>query len=219
MGLSKVICLEIEKRLNAIPVNWDGKNSILEMKNAGYSQWKQMEWIGFYFQFLCEKYLAGLFEFQIPRYGNSSFDGLFKVPFDFKAHAMNVESHKIPVNDREAIECGIRDYGYVGLIVAGGNVVYDDENRTFYKWHEALKGKESEYVLENRKRGASSRRRKFSMTLKQILIIEINSKTLAKCGSFQTGFRNSDGSPRREKVLIDLEKLNEEIVHRIAFTR
>ena len=216
MGISKTICLEIEKRLKTIPVKWYGKNSILEMKNAGNRQWRQMEWIGFYFHFLCEKYLADLFEFQIPRYGNASFDGLYNIPFDFKAHA-NATSPKIPVNDKEAIEFGIRDYGSVGLIVAGGNVVHDDENKTFQKWHEVLKGKASEYVLENRRRGAPSRRRKFCMTLKQILIIEITEKTLANCGSFQKGFRNSDGSPRREKVLINLEKLDKEIIHCIEY--
>ena len=186
------------------------------MKNAGNKQWRQMEWIGFYFQFPCEQYLADLFKFQVPRYGNASFDGFYQFPFDFKAHAINTSSHKIPVNDREAIECGIRDYGSVGLIVAVGNAVYD-ENWIFYKWHEELKGKRSKYVLENVKRGAWSRLRKFSMTLKQISIIEINKKTLEDCGSFQTGFRNSDGSPRREKVLIDLEKLGDEIKHCIEY--
>jgi hypothetical protein len=217
MGISRAICWEIEKRLKGIPVKWDGKNSILEMKDAGNKQWRQMEWIGFYFKFLCEKYLADLFAFQVPRYGNASFDGLYQFPFDFKAHAINTSSHRIPINDREAIECGIKNYGSVGLIIAVGNVVYNDEDRTFQKWHETLKGKESKYVSENRKRGAWSRLRKFSMILRQISIIEINSKTLEDCGSFQTGFRNSDGSPRREKVLINLEKLGDEIKHCIEY--
>ena len=215
--ISETICKEIEERLRKIPVEWDGKTSILEMKNSGRRQWRQMEWIGFYFQFLCEKHLADLFNFQVPRYGNASFDGFYKLPFDFKSHAMNTSSHKIPFNDKEAIECGIRDYGSVGLIIAIGEVIYNDENRTFQKWHDALKGKESKYVSENKKRGAWSRLRKFSMTLKQISIIEINENTLLNCGSFQTGFRNSDGSPRREKVLIDLEKINNELMYCINY--
>jgi hypothetical protein len=103
------------------------------------------------------------------------------------------------------------------LIVAVGDVIYNDENRTFQKWHEELKGKPSKYVLENKKRGAWSRLRKFSFTLKEISIIEITNKTLENCGSFQTGFRNSDGSPRREKVLIDLEKLNDELIYCIEY--
>jgi hypothetical protein len=152
--ISKRICKEIEKRLKYIPVNWDGRDAILEMKDSGNKQWRQMEWIGFYFQFLCEKFLDGLFQFQVPKYGNSSFDGFYKLPFDFKTHATNTSSRKIPVNDREAIEFGINDYDSVGLIIAIGDVIYNDEDRTFQNWHEKLKGPQTKYVLENKRRGA-----------------------------------------------------------------
>ncbi|MEM3396888.1 MAG: hypothetical protein QW620_07475 [Thermoplasmata archaeon] len=47
----------------------------------------------------------------------------------------------------------------------------------------------------------------------QISYIKIDDSTLVKCGSFQRDFRNADGSPRREKVLLDLEKLDEEIIY------
>ena len=218
MGKIEKICSKIEEQLKAIPVEWDGKKAIRKMKKIGDGQWKQMEWIGFYFQFLCEKYLKGLFEFQIPRYGNASFDGLYKIPFDFKAHAIGKKSHIVLLNDREAIECGINDYGSVGLIVAEGVAIYDDEDRTFYKWHEALKGEVSAYTLENRKKDARSRRRKISMTLKRILIIEITEKTLHNCKPFQKGFKNSDGNPRREKLKINLEKHDKMIKHCIEYS-
>lgn len=29
-----------------MPNLWDGRASILEMKDAGYAHWKQMEWMG-----------------------------------------------------------------------------------------------------------------------------------------------------------------------------
>ncbi len=53
--------------------------------------------------------------------------------------------------------------------------------------------------------------------MSQISFIKIDGSALEKCGSFQRGFRNADGSPRREKVLLDLEKLNEEIVFFLDF--
>ena len=89
------------------------------------------KWISFYFQFLCEKCFIDLFEIQIPRYGNESFDGLYKIQFDFKAHTINKSSYKITINDREVIECVIKDYGSVGLIIAVKDVIYNDEDRTF----------------------------------------------------------------------------------------
>jgi len=207
----------VGKELRKIPKIWDGRKSILEMKEANYPHWKQMEWIGFYFQFLCEKYLLGFVEIPGPKYGNVRFDGFKNVPWDFKAHAMNTSSHQIIVNDSEAIANGIKNYGAVGLILAIGKVLYNDEDRTFQKWHEALKGGLSEYSIERIKRGAWSRLRKVSFELQQISFIRITDDTLVKCGSFQRDFRNADGSPRREKVLLDLEKIDEELVYVIEF--
>jgi hypothetical protein len=208
---------QIGEKLKKVHKIWDGRESILEMKESGYSQWKQMEWIGFYFQFLGEKYLPDIMEIPGPKYGNVRFDAFKQIPWDFKAHAMNTSSHQIIVNDSEATANGIKDYGAVGLILALGKVLYNDEERTFQKWHEALKGGLSDYSLERIKRGAWSRLRKVSFDLQQISFIKITDDTLVKCGSFQEDFRNADGSPRRAKVLLNLEEIDEELEYFIEF--
>lgn len=130
---------------------------------------------------------------------------------------MNTSSHQIIVNDSEATANGIKDYGTVGLILAIGKVLYNDEDRTFQEWHEALKGGKSKYVMERIRRGAWSRLRKVSFDLQQISFIRITDDTLVKCGSFQEYFRNADGSPRRAKVLLDLEEIDEELEYFIEF--
>ena len=119
--------------------------------------------------------------------------------------------------DSEATARGIKDYGAVGLILAVGKASYNDENRTFQKWHETLKGGKSKYEIERIKRGAWSRLRKVSFNLKQITFIRIDDATLIKCGSFQENFRNADGRPRRKKVLLNLEKIDKEIIYIIDF--
>ncbi len=91
--------------------------------------------------------------------------------------------------------------------------------RTFQKWHEVLKGGKSKYELERIKRGAWSRLRKVEFKLEQISFIKIDDKVLVRCGSFQRDFRNANGKPRREKVLLDLEKLDEEIVYFLDFKK
>jgi len=208
---------QIGKRLKGIPKLWDGRNSILEMKKANFPHWKQMEWIGFYFQFLCEKYLSSIMEIPGTRYGKVEFDAFKNIPWDFKAHAMNTSSHQIIVNDSEATANGIKDYGAVGLILALGKVLYNDEDKTFQKWHSALKGGKSKYEIERIKRGAWSRIRKVSFDLQQISFIIITDDTLVKCGSFQRDFRNAGGQPRKEKVLLDLEKIDEELIYFLEF--
>lgn len=208
---------QIGKILKSIPKLWDGRKSILEMKKANFPHWKQMEWIGFYFQFLCEKYLSDIIHIPGVKYGKAEFDGFKNIPLDFKAHAMNTSSHQVIVNDSEATAEGIKDYGAVGLVLALGKVLYNDEDRTFQKWHEKLKGGKSKYEKERIKRGAWSRLRKISFDLQQISFIKITDDTLIKYGSFQVDFRNSNGRPRKSKVLIDLEKIDKEIINFIEF--
>jgi len=211
------IAKRISKEIKNIPVFWDGRRSILEMKEAGFNQWRQMEWIGWYFQFLCEKLLRDIMKIPGPKYGKVEFDGFKKIPWDFKSHAVNTSSHQIIVNDSQATASAIKDFSCVGLILAIGEVKYNDDKRTFQKWHEKLKGGKSKYELERIKRGAWSRLRKVEFNLEQISFIKIDDEVLVKCGSFQRDFRNANGKPRRGKILLDLEKLDEEIIYFLNF--
>lgn len=191
---------------------WDGRSSILEMKDEGYGQWKQMEWIGFYFQFLCSRNLSPPLVIPGENFGKVEFDGAGLIPWDFKTHVINKGNSKIIVNDSEAIKDAIMKYGYVGLIVASGMAEYNDDLQTFKEWHGDLKGGKSKYEKDRIKRGAKSRKRKVSFELNQISFILIDDEILEKCGSFQKGFRNAGGTPRREKVLLDLKDVDEELL-------
>lgn len=201
----------------SMPVQWNGRTCILEMKEGGSTQWRQMEWTGFYFQFMCGKILCRFMNVPGTKYGNAEFDAFLDIPWDFKAHAMNSSSHNVIVNDREAIISAIGEFGAVGLILALGEVEYNDDDRQFQKWHSEQKGGISKYEKERKARGAWSRKRKVSFVLRQISFIPITEDVISESGSFQAGFRNSTGTPRRPKILVDLEKLNEENIHVVDF--
>ena len=215
MEASKHLGLILKKRMPS--TLWDGRESIIEMKTGGSTQWRQMEWIGFYFEFICGKCLHDVMEIPGPKYENTEFDGFFNIPWDFKAHAMNTSSNKVIVNDKESVALAIKEFGVVGLILALGEVEYNDDDRKFQKWHSKEKGGQSQFEKDRIARGAWSRKRKVSLALKQISFVPITKQTLRKCGSFQKKFRNADGSPRRSKILIDLEKLNEKYIHIVDF--
>ena len=71
-----------------------------------------------------------------------------------------------------------------------------------------MKGGTSEYEKDRIKRGARSRPRKTKVVLSKIRFACFNAETLSECaGSFQKGFRNADGSPRREKVKINIRRI------------
>lgn len=194
-----------------MPNIWDGRASIIEMKESGYHHWRQMEWMGWYFQFLCEREFQEIFLMPGKTYGRTEFDALGQMSWDFKAHAANTQSHTVIVNDTEAIENTLRDYGYYGLVLAIGEVEYNDEERTFKAWHDHLKGDMSAYEKKRINRGAMSRRRKTKFVLSEIHFICLNEEMLKECsGSFQKGFRNADGSPRRSKVTVNISQIPDE---------
>lgn len=189
-------------------VHWDGKKSILEMKTGGSTQWRQMEWIGFYFEFLCKRLLAGIMEMPGRQYGKTVFDGFFHISWDLKTHVTNSKTNKLIVNDSTALNAAIDESGAVGLILALGEAEYNDDDGSFRQWHSDEKGSVSKYVQKRIARGASPRPRKVSFTLNQIMFIPLTKDTIKEGGFFQRGFRNSAGAPRRSKLLLDLEKLN-----------
>jgi hypothetical protein len=200
---------QLEKLLSQMPAEWDARTAILEMRAAGYPHWKQMEWIGFYFQFLCDTKLPPLMKIPGPRYARVEFDGFAEIPWDFKAHPLKnskgQHSKSVIVNDSIAILEAIKQYGGAGLILASGDAEYNDRDRSFQLWHQDLKGGLSRYEEERILREAPSRLRKTSFFLREISLYVLDLETVEKLGSFQEGFRNSDGSPRKPKVLLDFE--------------
>ena len=206
--LCNIICPIIKK----MPMDWDGKKCILEMKDNNGRHWKQMEWIGWYFEYWCNRNLKGVMEMPYSKkYGNVSFDGYLKIPWDFKVHVTQ-SGDKIIVNDHQAIKKAIKDFGCVGLIIVTGPVVYD-ESQEFKKWHDEQKGKITDYVLKNIERGAPSRRRKVSMKISKISFVKLDDDCLKKYSSIHNQGRNSDGKPREPKVLLDLTKIGKHIVY------
>ena len=204
----RIVCQEIfEKLMSELPTYWDGKETISYMKENGCNQWRQMEWPRWYFQFMCEQILEkeGFFEIPGPTYGNVEFDGKRIIPWDFKAHTENGSSKdKVPTNGYCEVKDAIGEYGCVGFIIASGTAVFDDNNQSFKRWHDELKGGKSKYELERISRGASSRRRKAAFELDSIRFVFLDENTLGYCGKFQSGMRNSNGTLRNPKVMLKL---------------
>ena len=214
MGQRDQVAREAEDILAAfearIPSHWDGRRAILELKDADY-QWRQMEWIGWFFEFRANEALRARFGHHPgPSYGNTRFDFRLGNVWDFKAHPAGGSSWTI-VNDQEAVDLCISDHGGLGVALAIGTAQYDDVRGTFKAWHDALKGDTSDYERERVRRGAPSRRRKTAFDLRRYLFLWFTRNLIEQgprrgwIDEFQTGMRNADGSPRRPKYQIDLD--------------
>lgn len=204
----------LKEILKTFPTHWDGKEAILEMRDANYNQWRQNEWIGFYFQYLCDKNLpqAGM---QIPgtKFGRAKFDGNMLIDWDFKAHPIHNKSGqrttKLITNDLEATVDTVAQNSTTGLIVAMGEATFDDPvTMPFRAWHKDLKGGDSTYALQNIARGASKRLYKTQFQVESINFYLLSQRDLEQQGRFQEGMRNSNGNPRRPKLIIDLATIS-----------
>ncbi|MGI6370119.1 MAG: hypothetical protein GX372_04390 [Ignavibacteria bacterium] len=193
-------------KLKFLPVAWDGKSCILELKDADYN-WRQMEWWAFYFEFKAKQLLEKYFQFPGDKFDNVVFDLKGHINWDLKASAIKSHLHKIILNDINAMEQAIEKYGYHGEIIALCDVEYNDKDRSFQKWHTELKGGMSQYEKERKKRTSISRYRKTQAVLTEIIFLVIKADNLEILDIMRQG-RNSNGMPRKEKYVLDLERIN-----------
>ena len=215
-GIVEKEAARIAGALRSLPRLWDGKDAISHLREIDY-HWRQMEWIGYYFEALCRERL-GACGFAVPgeKFGRVEFDCKDRINWDFKASAIKSGNHKAVLNDKRAIEESIERNGAHGIALALVDVEYNDENRSFQKWHSALKGGLSDYEKERIRRNAVSRYRKTRAELHQILLLAVTAENSGSLALFRQG-RNADGSPRNPKYMLDVEKAGAFEVDRISF--
>lgn len=203
--------------LGVLPPRVDGKSAIVEMRDGGSRHWRQMEWIGFYVEYVVEhRVRRDVGAKQGPMRQNTQFDLQLTRVWDLKAHPTAVST--APMNDQMAIRECIRDYGGVGFVIVEVEAEYD-ESGAFKQWHDALKGGKSKYEQERVARGAKSRRRKTAFRPVSVTAVYLESEADIQVGlvagwlsEFQTGMRNSDGTPRRGKFAITPDRVPEAFV-------
>lgn len=98
----------LKSRLSALKTVWDGKSSVLELKEADYN-WRQMEWWAFYFEYLCFEALGHDFKHPGEAYGTVRFDLRRNVNWDLKSKAIKSDDHKAILNDKSAMVESIRN--------------------------------------------------------------------------------------------------------------
>lgn len=153
-----LLIFEAMDRLSAITdFQWSMRPSVLALREADY-QWRQMEWIGFYFEHLMAQAISGVEGMRMPgdRVHRTRFDLFCGVDVDLKAHAANGPV-KIMLNDARAVEESLALNGALGFLVLHGDVEYDVDGSD-REWHNELKGGPSAYMLGKPDR--KSRRRK-----------------------------------------------------------
>lgn len=190
---------------------WDGRACIEYLRAHDYN-WRQMEWIGWYFEHRAQELLIKrLGGGPGPRYGSVRFDYGWQGVWDFKAHPTNQAAGWAYMNDVGAVRQCVAEHKHLAWVVACGKATYDKAG-DFKTWHDTLKGSKSAYELERIRRGASSRCRKVAFELEDVAVLEFRSQEeidrAVAAGwlrdDMQKNQRNSDGSPREPKYGVHL---------------
>lgn len=203
--------------LSTIPSYWYGMQCITEMKNSQDPNWKQMEWIGWFFQYWCKSKLQYMMTIPCPKkYDRVEFDGFFHYPVDFKSHVQR-DKNVIPLNDMGAMFRALGDFQKIRLVIALGKSD-PDVNNEFKRWHNKIKGGLSKYEKERIHRGSFSRVRKKGFFLEKIVMLDIDEEMLLQCTTYQKGFRNSNGKVRKTKLQLDLSKVDDQLKTLVDFT-
>ncbi|PKQ14570.1 MAG: hypothetical protein CVT68_11210, partial [Actinobacteria bacterium HGW-Actinobacteria-8] len=130
---------------------WDGRAAVEEMRDDGCSQWRQMEWPGFYYEYRGLRALYNGMERRTwshpaQKYGVTVFDYAHHYVWDMKAHTESVRAEvsgetvrgrsTAPLNDHHSTDLCAADTG-VGLLVLNGEALVD-ETKAFDLWHRAV---------------------------------------------------------------------------------
>ena len=193
--------MELRALLAPLVGHWDGKACIEQMRRADF-QWRQMEWPGFYGEMRARDALAGSRFTVGETYRHVTFDFKGHINWDVKVHCDH--SPASPLNDVVAVDESIASHGTHGLIIIEGECTLDGTG-AFKAWHDALKGRVSDYELERIARGARSRARKTAVDIIRIAMVPLTRENIGRLGRFQRGMRNADGSLRNEKYQISRE--------------
>ena len=193
-----------QRLFDSLPKRWDGMQCILELKTVDYN-WRQMEWIGWWFEYKAKEVLSALGARPGSAFGSVTFDCFLDGVWDFKSHP-DGKSKWAYLNDEDA-------HGHLGWLIAIGDAEYDDSG-AFKTWHDALKGSPSSYVRRGNAIGRKSRKRKIAFNLRSIIWIEFRSAAEIRvalnagwmCRGMQAGQRNSNGAPRNPKYGFSLTR-------------
>jgi len=194
----------------SIPPEIAGKIAIEAMRSEGSRNWRQMEWIGFWFEHVVEnEVIPKTGGSRGPSYGRTSFDFQRNHVWDLKVHLDG--SDWLILNDQESVNACMEDHSGLGYLIVEGSAEFDATGE-FKSWHDMLKGGSSNYERERVERGAPSRRRKTAFKPNRVLAVWIPSTEEASKAvrdgwlkGFQEGMRNSNGNPRRSKFQIKLD--------------
>jgi len=103
---------KLANRLKDLPFLWNAQGAVIQLSRENYSMWNQTEWLDFYFQYLCEKYLPRIVPMHKDVCGTTFFDGIHDLSPDFSQKELkkNTTKKTIPNDVSEEFNHALNNY-------------------------------------------------------------------------------------------------------------
>jgi hypothetical protein len=183
----------------------DARSAITEMKEHDFPGWKDVEWGSYHLKFvvkdLCNDFL------EMIDYGDRRYHFKGNYLWDVRYHADG--RYNVPMGDIEDTNRIITDSQGLGILIFDIHA-NSDIQKSFVEWHESLKGGPSSYTIQRETEGRREQPRKTDYFIKKVIAYFFTSSDVQNGinqhwlkTSFQGGFRNSDGTSRKGKYMLD----------------
>lgn len=218
-GVMKLINEHLRPFFESIKTDWNGIECYKEMKDMNYSNYRQGEWAGFYFEYLFENYCNFNNIDDIKKFANKSkggidldliFPNLKNTYGDLKADSIN---KGILGNKLQTVKKVVSSGGIVYYICA----LYEtdkDKNHNYETtkfWNELRDERKKYKNIDDLEKGYGTKMN-YSINIKSFHILKIDNEIfdILKDNPFKQG-KNSNGKARGEKI-----KINKDLISSIS---
>jgi hypothetical protein len=187
-----------------VPQFWDAKECVKEMKTANFKHWKQVEWQGWYLEFIALPALISALGGAPVKIGTTTFDYQRNFIWDLKTHSNFTKTKstnsECPLNDQDSMKLAIQNGG-LGLVVLSGDPVYGGMD--FAIWHKRLRGSAGDPRRELKSKFKPTRLDLFFIENTEALRLAEKTHTIT---SFNQGRQSTSGNARKPKYSLNLQK-------------
>lgn len=184
---------------DAITGYWDGRTCVETMRSSEYRNWRQTEWVGWYFEYLGVPALVDAFGGGPRKVLNTSFDYSLRSTWDLKAHGTGKERGAI-LNDLDAIDACLLEGTGLGFIVLTGDSDFTD-SASFDTWHREQRGASERHERSRALKSGFTPRRLDAFHLADADALDA-AKASGEYTTWQPG-RQQSGAPRKPKLKIN----------------
>ena len=187
----------------------DGKAAVLEMKEADFGSWREIEWPGYYIKFAVQDAIQsgflGGFRSIVDRKHY-----LAKGEYLWDARLMNVEYTEVMLADKARTDQLIQDNDGIGLVVFQAEVVKEYSGE-FRAWHIELGGGKTQWIRDSIARGALPKVRKTEFMVTHSIAFHFDSSDFEQgldegwLTLYAHNMRNARGELRNPKYMLHLD--------------